>query len=66
MFADDSNLERPVDTLAGRAAVKRDLGRLEGWADRNLMKFIKDKCEASCAPGSIRFLQKSQVLYPLQ
>lgn len=30
-------------TLEGRATIQRDLGRLEKWADRDLMKVIKAK-----------------------
>jgi len=33
-----------VDTLAGCAAMQRDLDRLESWAERNLMKSNKCRC----------------------
>lgn len=35
--------DQSIHTLQGRAAIQRDPDRLEGWADRNLMKFNKDE-----------------------
>ena len=43
-FATDTKLGGVADTLEGCAAIQRDLNRLESWAQKNLMKFNKDKC----------------------
>ena len=43
-FADNTKLSGAVDTLEGRNAIQRDVGRLERWAHANLMKY-KAKCK---------------------
>ncbi|XP_071657675.1 transcription factor RFX3-like [Patagioenas fasciata] len=42
-FDDDTKLERVADTSQGCAAIERDLNKMKKWADRNLMKFKKEK-----------------------
>ena len=49
-FADDTKLSGEVDTSEGRDTLQEDLHRLEEWANKNLMKFNKDKCKG-LAPG---------------
>ncbi|GAB0180546.1 mitochondrial enolase superfamily member 1 [Grus japonensis] len=44
-FAGDTNLGGVDDTPEGHDAIQRDFSRLEKWADRNLMKFNKEKCK---------------------
>jgi len=43
-FADDTKQGGEADTAEGCAAIQRDMDRLETWAQRNLMKFNKEKC----------------------
>jgi len=44
-FADDTKLSVEADTLEGRTNPAGDVDRLEEWANKNLMKFNKDKCK---------------------
>ncbi|PKU34263.1 rna-directed dna polymerase from mobile element jockey-like [Limosa lapponica baueri] len=44
-FANDTKLKGEVDTSEGRATLQEDPDRLEEWANKNLMKFNKDKCK---------------------
>jgi len=40
----NTKLGEVAGTPEGCAAIQQDLDRLEGWAERNLMKFNKGKC----------------------
>jgi len=44
-FAEDTKLSGVVDTWEGRTSLLEDLDRLEEWANKNLLKFNKDKCK---------------------
>ncbi|KAK4832599.1 hypothetical protein QYF61_024390 [Mycteria americana] len=44
-FADDIKLRGVADMPEGHAVIQRNLDKLEKWADRNLMKFNKGKCQ---------------------
>ena len=48
-LADDTRLGGVVLRPGGCAAILRHLGRLERWADRDLMQFSKGKCKGCCA-----------------
>lgn len=45
-FADYTKLAEVAGTAEGCAAFQRDINRQEKWADRSLVKFAKEKCEA--------------------
>lgn len=44
-FADNTKLRGTVTMLYLRAALQRNLDRVEKQSDRHLMKFIKRKCQ---------------------
>lgn len=44
-FCYDSKLGGVTETPKGHAAIQRDLGKLEEWANRNVMKLSKEKYE---------------------
>lgn len=44
-FEDETKPRGTINMPEGRAATQRDLGRVEEWANRNLMKFNKDECK---------------------
>mgnify|MGYP001856660646 CR=1 FL=1 len=45
-FADDTKLWGAGNTPGGQAVIQRELGRLEQWAQVNLMRFNKSKYKA--------------------
>jgi len=44
-FTDGKKLGEMDDTRDGCALSQRDINRLQNWAERNLMKFNKGKCD---------------------
>ncbi|RMC13426.1 hypothetical protein DUI87_10964 [Hirundo rustica rustica] len=44
-FADDTKLGACINLLEGRMTLQRDLKWLDGWAESNMMKFNKSKCQ---------------------
>lgn len=42
-FTDDIKCKRPIHALEVRAAIQRDLNKLQEWANKNLVKFRMDK-----------------------
>lgn len=42
-FTDDMKCKRPIHTMEVRAAIQRDLNKLQEWASKNLVKFSMDK-----------------------
>lgn len=44
-FIDDVKLGKVVDKPKGRAAIQRNIVRLEKWADGNCLKFNEEKCK---------------------
>jgi len=44
-LADDNKLSSAVNTIGGREAIQKDLGRLEKWTHVNLMRFNKASCK---------------------
>ncbi|KAK4813414.1 hypothetical protein QYF61_004751, partial [Mycteria americana] len=46
-YVQDTELRGAVNTLEGRAALQRDLDRLEKWIEQNCMKFNKRNYEST-------------------
>lgn len=53
-FSEDMKLERVADKWGGFAAIQWDLDRPEEWAERNVVKFNKQRCKI-LYPGKNNF-----------
>ena len=59
LFADDTKVYRPIDSLNDCNILQKDLNRLQAWANTWLLRFNADKCEV------LRIKEKQDYNYTL-